>query len=182
MQLLAYGMQTHERVTKHIWESVATGGMLITSPPCAEPYAPPIWFRGHDAIYIDLHGEEGDKHLYGDDGTKALSLHTVRKAKLGDAVVFMTTCYLPETGFIQAFLDAGAVAVIGGPGKNWGGRLWPQGAQRLAQYFLELYAKDLPVEYALKCAKHRLRWDVAQRALHPKATMDALEFQVWRRE
>ena len=186
MQLLAYGMRTHERVTKRIWESVATGGLLIASPPCAEPSIPPTWLEGHNAIYIDLHGEPSDVFLMGDTATgpmtRALSLHTVRRAELGGAVVFLTSCYLPQTGFIDAFLQAGASAVIGGSGQNWGGRLWPQGAQRLGLYFLELYAKDVPTEYCLKCAKHRLRWDVAQRIMHTKATMDALEFKLWRRE
>lgn len=186
MQLLAYGMQTHERVTSRIWKSVATGGLSITSPPYAEPTVPPIWFRGYDAIYIDLHGEPGDVFLMGDTATgrmtKALSLHTVRRAKLGGAVVFLTSCYLPQTGFIDAFLDAGASAVIGGKGKNWGSRRRPHGAQLLGLYFLELFAKgDMPTEYTLKCAKHRLRWNVWERIAYPKATRDALEFRIWRR-
>ena len=185
MRLLAYGMQTHERITARLWHQLTNSGMCITSPPCGEP-VPYSWLEGYDAIYIDLHGEPSDVFLMGDSATgqmvKALNLLTVRRADIGGAVVFLTTCYLPETGFIDAFLDAGASAVIGGAGENWGGRLWPQGAQRLGLYFLELYAKDVPVEYCLKCAKHRLRWDVAQRVMHPKATMDALEFKLWRRE
>lgn len=178
MRLLAYGSQRYERGTQKLWKDIARGGMFITSPPCED--APAIWLQGYDAIYIDLHGEPGEPYLYGDDGAKALSLHTVRKAELDGPVIFLTTCYLPQTGFIEAFLDAGARAVIGGAGANWGGRIWPHGAQLLGRHFLELYAKDLPAEYALKCAKHRLRWDIAQRVLHPKATRDALEFQIWR--
>lgn len=181
MRLLAYSSQRYERGTKKLWQGIADGGMFITSPPCQEPDIPAIWLSGYDAIYIDLHGEPGETYLYGDDGAKALSLHTVRKSWVQGAVVFLTTCYLPETGFVEAFLDAGASAVIGGAGSNWGGRRWPHGAQHLGRLFLELYAKELPAEYALKCAKHRLRWDVWQRVLHPKATRDALGFQIWRR-
>jgi len=182
MQLLAYGDRRYERVTKRIFDSTATGGLLIASPPCQEPRVAPIWFMGHDAIYLDLHGAIEVDYLYGDKGTRALSLATVRKSWVDGAVVFLTSCWLPDTGFVDAFLDAGASAVIGGPGANWGGRYWPQGAQLLALYFLELYAKgDIPIEYALKVAKHRLRWDIWQRVRYPIATRDALKFRVWRR-
>lgn len=181
MQLLAYSDQRYKRITKKLWDSVASGGLLITSPPEEEPNIPTLWLTGYDAIYIDLHADVGIDVLYGDD-TRALSLATVRGSWVDGAVVFLTSCYLPETDFIDAFLDAGAKAVIGGSGENWGGRIWAQGAQLLGRYFLELYAKKLPVEFCLKCAKHRLRWNLWQRVRYAKASLDALDFQIWRKK
>ena len=178
MNILALCDARYEDVTRLLWEKHATDGMVLASPPSTEPVERGL-FTGRDVIYLDLHGERGDDYLHG-DGTQALSIHSVRRMNLSGAVVFATVCYLPETLFVSAFLEAGARAVIGGHGENWGNRRTFTGAQKLADLWLEAYVRLGYCAPAFTEAWSRLADDWHQKICHHKAWRDALQFQIWR--
>jgi hypothetical protein len=134
---------------------------------------------GYEVIYLDLHGEADRDYLFTTDGIPVLDLETVRKAKLGGAVVVATSCYLPESGFVEALLEAGARAVIAGRGQNYGAIWWLTGAQALARAVLRGLKRGLVIENALAEAKWQLRRSVL-RMLSRRAVEDALAFQVFR--
>ena len=165
---------------------VGATAVVLTSPPLFAADVTPAMLEGYDVIYVDLHGQPQSVYLYsGADGPgeqwAALSAKTVCKADLTGTVVIATTCYLPQTHFVEAFLDAGAKTVIGGDGQNWGTRRRLSGAQLLARRIIaELREGDTPMK-ALKTAKRKLRkspW----RLLDWAGTRDALEFQIYTRE
>jgi len=153
--------------------------MVLTSPPICATDFNPAWLEGIDLLYLDLHGIPGSVYLWsGPKGHRsaALSLKTVLATDLQNTVVFLTACYLPQTHFLRAFLDAGARAVIGGAGENWGTSRGLSGAQRLARWLIHFLRRGKSPEEALRLAKRALRW---LPTLHLKARRDALEFQIW---
>jgi len=181
MNILAYCDRHYEQVTRKLFERYATDGMMLTCPPVTAREFQPEWLRGHDVIYLDLHGVPDEPRLWGDEGEYALGIEHIRN--VDGAAVFATTCYWPETPFPRAFYDAGAKVVIGGPGRNWGSEgwwPWPVGAQRLAMWFME-YLQTASPDEALEMAKRRLARGWCQRLLHWKATQDALEFTIQER-
>lgn len=179
MRILAYCDATWERATR---KAVGKKAMVLTSPPIYAADFNPAWLEGLDLLYLDLHGIPGSVYLWsGPKGHRsaALSLKTIMAADLRGTVVFLTTCYLPETHFLRAFLDAGAKAVIGGAGENWGTSRGLSGAQRLAKWLIRFLRRGKSPEEALRLAKRALRW---LPTLHLKARRDALEFQIWTQE
>lgn len=134
--------------------------------------------EGYDLIYIDLHGEPSGGYLYTFDGTPALSFQTVRGAMLEGVLVVATTCYLPETPFLDAFQNAGAL-VVAGSGPNYGDdRGWVRGAQLLAQHIIRRVRAGEPIKDAYASAKQMLRYSW-RRWLDPKATADTLNFKLY---
>jgi hypothetical protein len=160
-------------------EVVGLGADVITSPPVTAHTFPTAWLSGYDVIYIDLNGEPGGQMLYDSEGNAALALDTVRGASLEGAVVVATVCHLPESPFLDAFLESGVRAVIAGEGLNWGASDEPVGAQRLAQAIIPRLARYSP-RVALDLAKGITKLSL-QRVFHGDAVRDALAFQVYDR-
>ena len=182
MRIFAYCDRRYERPTRKLFDRYADDGLMRTSPPVTVAMFQPEWLEGQEVIYLDLHGLPGARYLYA-GGEYALAVDAVRGAHLDGAVVFATSCNMPETPFLRAFLDAGASAVITGEGENWGGRWKLTGAGKLAWEFLYRYSTaPLFASEALDRAKDALASYRYHRIFHRKATRDALEFRVWRRE
>ena len=151
---------------------------LLTAPPVTGHMIKPAMLEGYDAIYIDLHGIPGSGLLYAKTDKfldPVLSTEVVKAAYLRGVVVIATSCYLPETPFLDAFLERGAT-VIGGPGVNYGGRKMVAGAQVLARLILSGLAKGLDAVAALNQARDRLWW----RQWIDPAVRDALGYELWR--
>jgi len=137
--------------------------MPITSPPHDANTIDPFWLEGApgsrplDLLWFDLHGEPSDPVWRGDDRRVALTAGQVHGLDLGGAVVFAATCHLGEgEPMLQALLDAGAGAVIGGDGANYAGRRGVFGAGLLGKWIRWALAVGLQPGPALRVAKARL--------------------------
>jgi len=163
--------------------AVAPGADVWVFPPMTAGDFRPEFLKGYEFIYVDLHGQPESVYLYCDEGehVAALSVQTVRSAEIGDAVVFMTSCYGPETPFVKAFLGAGASGVVAGYGVNWGTRKRLSGAQLLGKYFMEMLNPQISVAESLQAAKGKLKQKGmrSMRKSYRKAAQDALEFEVF---
>ena len=180
MRIFAYCDRRYEKPSRKLFDRYADGGLMRTSPPVTVATFDPTWLESQEVIYLDLHGLPGARYLYA-DGEYALDVDTVRGANLGGAVVFATSCYMSETPFLRAFLDAGASAVITGEGENYGGRWKLTGAGKLAWEFLKWRDEGfMGIDNALGLAKLELASYRYHRIFHRKATQDALAFRVWR--
>lgn len=184
MRVLAYCDERYLLATRAVVDRGAKTLMLITSPPTYAREFDPGWLAEWDVIYLDLHGQPDSVYLYSGahQETAALKVDTVRQAQLGGAVVIATTCYLPETPFIAAFLAAGASAVIGGEGTNFGGRTRLAGAQVLARLVLKRLEQGDPAEKALGYAQKVMARNLRLRFLEREATEDALAFKLFKRK
>lgn len=179
MRIYAYCGREFEVATRRV---VGDGAMVMTSPPVYAHSFQAKWLAGRDFVYLDLHGRPSSWYLWTGprQSLAALGLESVKEAKLDGAIVFATTCYLPQTHFIQAFLGAGASAVIAGEGENFGTSRRVTGAQLLARFTLRSLRRGLGVEAALEEAKRQMSRDLVARLLDGGATADALQFKIWR--
>ena len=180
MRILAYCDKRYELVTREGvvgWEADC-----LTSPPIFAGTFSPDWFQGYEFIYLDIHGQPSSVYLYSGPNQEwaALSLKTVEAARIDGAVIFATTCFLPETKFLEAFLKAGARAVVAGEGENYAGRQNPAGAQSLAGQFLRQLKSGLSPETALEQAKIKLRKPLLSKFVKQQAVEDALAFKLWK--
>jgi hypothetical protein len=174
---------TDERYLEATRQVVGKRATVLTCPPTFASDLTPADLEGYSLIYVDLHGQPESVYLRAGEGQDlpALNAQTVRQADLAGTVVFATTCYLPQTPFLPAFLQAGAVAVVGGDGENWGKRKKPVGAQSLAAKMLaRMRAGGVGLPEALEQAKREMRWSL-ENLLDRKATQDALRFEIYRR-
>jgi len=181
MRVLAYTDARYAAATRQV---VGGEALLLVSPPTYAWNFDPAILADRDLIYLDLHGKPHSVYLYSGvgQGEAALSVANVRAARLGGAVVFATTCYLPQTPFVRAFLDAGASVMIGGDGKNYGARTRLSGAQALARALLKFLARGDAPEQALARAQRALRANVRLRLFDAAATEDALGFRAFQRK
>lgn len=178
MDILALTDRRYERATRRI---VGHGATVITCPPVLAPEVRADTLAGHDIIYIDLHGQPDAGYLYNSEGLKALYVGAVEQASLTNSTVIATTCHLPETPFLQAFLDAGA-RVLAGSGANWGGKwLFLSSAQILAKDVIMLLKSGYTLAEAVQMARSWLArsW---RRLLQPTETLDALAFRVYSKD
>jgi len=120
-----------------------------------------------------LHGHRDDQLWYG-DGTVALSVGTLKRANLTGSTVFVSNCYLPESPWLEALLDVGASAVVGGHEENWSGVGGMLGSDILGMYFRYFMESGHGPKIALLLAKVRmlLRWPSS-------ANADTLAFRLW---
>lgn len=179
MNVLAYCDKRYQVATRRV---VGDEAEVLTSPPVHAADFQPDWLAGRDLIYLDLHGQPGSVYLYSGEDQDRAALHVdqVREVALDGAVVYATTCYLPETPFVEAFLEAGASAVIGGGERNYGTRHRMSGAQVLAKGLLSALRTGYAVDDAFKRAKLWLQVDPLRWLVDRKATADTLQFKIWR--
>ena len=109
----------------------AAGVAPMTCPPVSALEFEPGWLRGHDFVYFKLHGLRGQPFWYGDEYQTAVTASQLRSADLAGAVVFVANCHLEGSAMLAALLEAGAKAVIGGPGANYALKYGVNGADLL---------------------------------------------------
>lgn len=148
----------------------ATGVDPLTSPPMRASQFNPQWLEAHDLIYFRLHGMAGRSGWFGDGGEGfplALTPVQVRAANLSGAVVVVANCYGDEDdAMIEALYDAGAIAVIAGPGENAAAANKVVGTDLLVQWIIRAMRIGMAVERALDLARARLifsLWRAADR-------------------
>ena len=133
-------------------------------------------FSNRDLLLFTFHGLAEQPYWYSDTWETALSVEDVRNSDCKGAVVFSGSCYTIESGFCFAFFEAGAQAVIAGPGRNY---FIPErkvgGFDRLAYYFRIIYRLHRDVNQALDLAKIRFKMQKPN-----KITKDILDFKAYR--
>ena len=163
----------------------ATGVEPVTSPPLTASTFDPEWLEGRDVIYFRLHGDERQAtsgQWFGEGQfmrtVPALGLEQLRGVDLGGAVVIVANCYgANDDPMVQALYEAGASAVIAGPGKNLALGERVVGTDLLARWVIAGLAVGLSVKVALMGAKARLMASIWRRS-----DSDALEFKIIGRE
>jgi len=177
MRTLAYCCQNYAESTRK-----AAGVLPITCPPTTDATILQRWHGPYHLIYLDLHGQPGARCWYGDNGIVALREEQVRRLSLRGAVVFAVNCYLgdEDSPMLDALLDAGAKYVIGGEGRNWGGKRTLLGAARLGRLF-RLALAGMGAPRALALAKAFLRLEGVMPWSPTAAIADALQFKAFYR-
>lgn len=169
MKTFAYCAHSFEQSTKR-----AAGVQPLLSPPSTIDTFEPAWLESHNLIYFKLHGLPGQPFWYGDKWVTALSTDQIRSCDLTNTIIFVANCYLPESPMLQALLDAGAKAVIGGPGQNYARPNSVDGADLLGLYVRVLLQLGFSAAMALRFAKTRLHLKRKD-----KETKDTLAFRIW---
>lgn len=159
MKLIAYAAKAWRIST---W--LTTGVWPITSPPLTADRLEPQQLQA-DVIYIRLHGLKGQPFMYGDPGfATALSAPQIAAMRLTGSLVFLEGCYGNE--FAEAFLKAGARAVVGNQNPTWGRRWFLGPANIVGRAWLRQLRKGATVRRALQAAvravkaPHSLGWSV----------------------
>jgi len=142
-----------------------------------------IWpeAANYDLVMIYLHPRGDGLAWVDDEGRDVLTALDVERLPLDGTVVFVDACYGQEnTALIDALFEAGARAVISGPGVNYGGQAGRlSGADLLAQMLRKQMALGLDMRIAWTLA--RLAVHIAGRFGAPGAS-DALEYTLETRE
>lgn len=170
MQTTAICCQSYRFSTRR-----AAGTTPLTSPPITLQTFNPACLNGAEFLYIKLHGLPNQPFWYGDDYLTALSANLVSQANLSGCVAFVASCHLPESPMLQALLDAGCKAVIGGSGLNYAGRHHITGADLLGLIFRRAYATTHNPVLAFKIAKGYLLTCNSR----TKAFQDTFQFQLY---
>ncbi len=172
MNVLAYCAYSF----RHSVRKAAGVAPLLCPPFDAETLSAHV-LEGRDFIYFKLHGLPDQPFWYGDDWITALTRDHILGADLSGTIVFAANCHLPESPMLQALLAAGARAVVGGSGTNYGAIRSVRGADLLGRAFRRLIQLHLPPRTALTLARARLQ---LQRHID-LATIDALKFRLYPR-
>jgi len=206
MQVFAYCALEYKKATNAV---VGKNATVIMCPPITDVTFDPAWLEGPRAgrrgnecpprtstsgkarmkgpwelIFFNLHGMVSVGAFFGakDGPPVALRVQQLWGLDLGGAVVFATTCFLGDPKshpMREALLEAGASAVIAGPGENYGGRTAElKGADLLGLWVRRWLAVGFGPAMALKLAKARMRWAARKSG----AARDALGFRVWMKE
>jgi hypothetical protein len=185
MNILAYCCASFAESTQK-----AAGVAPLLSPPLSAfggqglDRFPVSALEGHDLIYFKLHGLPGEPYWYGDDWTTALSSDQIRANDLSGTVVFAANCHLWASEkavhgqpMLDALLHAGAAAVVGGGGENFGKRKSVYGADLLGKWFvMALRLGALPLT-AFYVAKARVSFEADD-----PAALDTLHFRIFTQE
>ena len=167
----------------------AAGVEPLLSPPVEAfgangPEFNPRWLSGYDFVYFKLHGLVAQPFWYGDGMITAITAEQLQSADLSGAVVFAANCNTwhpsrPGSPYRQApmllaLLQAGARAVVAGPGENYARARGIYSADLLGLNFRR-FLQFFPVEQAFELAKVPVK--IASRT-DPRIK-DALEFQLF---
>ena len=184
MRTFAYCAKQFERATRR-----AAGVQPVTCPPTTSVSFNPIWLRGYDLLYFDLHGMEGGSQWYGDNHIVALTAQQIRRVPLGGSIAFAINCHLADQGspMLDALLDAGALYVIGGEGPNYGGARTVNNASLLGMLFRLSLAAGIKPLRALALAKWVVRVERIKNKLvgarrQVEASDDTLKFRAYYRQ
>jgi len=158
------------------WERAvrkAAGIQPITTPPLTTTTFTSNLLSGYDFIYIKLHGLANQSYWYGSNWETAVSAKQLQQCNLSGTIIFVSNCYLPNSPMLNALLQAGAQAVIGGEGLNYAGINQLSGADKLGYYFRRLLILKRPPNETLTIAKKLLY------KRNNSITKDTKQFQVW---
>lgn len=164
----------------------ASGVTPITSPPFHVDTIRPTWFQGYDFIYFKLHGLPSEPRWYGHNWITAIEARQIKYLDLTSTVVFVANCFLwhedkassprHQAPMLYALLDAGAAAVVGGPGINYAKPHSVYGADILGQAFRQFCALGLMPTPAFKLAMLRIKF---HRHRRHQALQDVHSFQIF---
>ena len=181
-------MKTLAYCDKAFYDSVfkASGVEPLTSPPLHVDTFRPHWLQGYDFLYFKLHGLPSEPRWYGQHWITALEARHLKYLVLTGTIVFVANCYLWHTTkpgspreqapMLYALLDAGARAIVGGPGINYAKAHAVYGADILGQTFRRFCALGVPPTPAFKLAMTRVK--LHRHHKHP-AMQDVLSFKIF---
>lgn len=163
----------------------AAGVPPVLSPPLdMDTFDSALW-SGYGFYYFKLHGLPGQPFWYGDRFLTAVSDDQLRQVDMTGAMVFVAGCNLfqedpPYGPMLSALWDAGACAVVGGTGENFGARLAVVGADALGINIRRAAQLGASPQLAFDLAMKRLRlfspWRMS--TLEERAYWDALDFRL----
>jgi len=153
MRTLAYCVESARAAV-----GAAAGSEPLTSPPLLAAAFDPRWLEGFDLLYFRLHGWPERPEVWLNDWRQAaLYREYVTRARLDGTIVVIGNCYGAEMrGWGETFYDAGARAVIAGPGENVAAARRVVGTDLLFRTLRRGLELGLPLEWALAAAKVRL--------------------------
>ncbi len=152
----------------------ATGVTPTTFPPENIATFAPRWLEGYDLIYIKLHGMPDQPYWYGDGFETAISKTQIEQAHLNNCICFVANCHASNSAMEAALLQAGAFAVISGPGENYSGISQLRGADALGAALINRLKRGEALGAAFANAKRDLGW----LARMTKVGRDTLGFQL----
>jgi len=129
-----------------------------------------------DLIYFKLHGLPEQAYWYGDNMITALSLEKLRQFNLRNKIIFVSNCHLMESPMFQGLNEAGALAVIGGSGINYGGIDKLVASDILGLYFRIGLQLGMKIKTAFEFSKTALKFYARS-----KGVEDAMAFELYMR-
>lgn len=101
-------------------------------------------------VHLRLHGMPNQPYLYGDNWLTALSAEQVRNADFSGCTVFLEGCY--GLGMAKAFLQAGALSVVGSSQPTFGKRLFLGPSSKMARAWIRAVTGGMTAQGALQIA------------------------------
>lgn len=167
----------------------ATGVRPLTSPPLTVTTLDSKTLEGYDLLYFRLHAFKGGDRWYGESFETASlpkavqsaalkrwpaldRLHFI-EANLSGAVVVLANCYGASSPLIRDIYEAGASAVIAGPGSNYAAGNRVMGTDLLVRQVIRGLRAGRNIKKALRRAKLRLLLTAWR-----KPDRDALGFKI----
>ena len=152
---------------------VVTGAEPITCPPTSAQDFQPVFLQG-DFVYIKLHGLHDQPFWYGDHWITAITADQLASLDLSRSVVFVATCYFPESPMLAALKATHPRLIIGGYERNYAVPDKLAGPDYLALTMRRLLAIHVPPTAAFYVARTKLK----MHRNHDITTWDALQFDV----
>lgn len=116
-----------------------------------------------DVVYLRLHGLPEQPFLYGDNWTTAISAEQVAQGDFNRSLVFLEGCY--GIYMSEAFLRAGALAVVGSAEITYGKRWFLGPSSKIGRRWLQNVRVGMTAGAALaeatKREKSAYKWRVA---------------------
>ena len=175
---LGYSARIWRTAANKVYQTIAGGRRLHTSPPQTVVSFKRAWLDGARLLYFNLHGLVNKEMWYGQQGEDyplAFSPNLVDGVGLRGAVVASEACYGadvmgkdPQTSIALRFLRCGAACFLGSTCRSYGQPKEPGEADLLVLFFLQYVFHRLPVGDALLQAKI----DYAKRQIRHQGLLD----------
>ena len=111
-----------------------------------------------EIVYIRLHGLKGQPYLYGSPNwATAISAIQVEKSEgvFTGSLVYLEGCHGDEMA--QAFLNAGARAVVGDSNTSWGRKFFQGPSSMIGRHWLKLIKRGITVNTSLLVALEKVK-------------------------
>jgi hypothetical protein len=182
VKVFAYCAANYTEATRR-----AAGVEPLVCPPVTAETLDLRQLEGNDFIFINLHSLPGAYALLGTQTGPPIALRAeqLQGVDLGGSVVFSEACFMGDEQhpMRKAFLDAGASAVVAGPGENAGAtndgvsKYGLKGADVLGLWLRRGLFLGLSPLLAFKLARQRVRLA----ALRSQSAYDAMGFKFYER-